>query len=198
MSLRDRRPGHPLDDAGDPLTLNVAGLLSEPAGAARDYDVEDVPFEPGGDLRLTRPLAGSVRLSRTNRGLVVEGRLRTALAGECARCLRPAETAVEIRLAEEVLPSIDLHSGLPVAEGDEEDPEVARLTDHHELELGPLVAQEISLREPIAPLCEPGCPGLCPTCGVRLEPGHAHADDDVDPRLEALRGFAVDEPDETG
>jgi uncharacterized protein len=76
---------------------------------------------------------------------------------------------------------------------------VARLTGHHELELGPLVAEAIALAEPIAPLCEDACPGLCPTCGERLGPGHdAHPDDAIDPRLEALRAFRVDDPGETG
>ena len=49
-----------------------------------------------------------MRLSRTNRGLVVDARLTTALAGECARCLRPLVTPVKVRIDEEVLPSIDL------------------------------------------------------------------------------------------
>ena len=47
----------------------------------------------------------------------------------------------------------------------------------------PLVEEAISLQEPIAPLCEPGCPGLCPECGERLEPGHGHGDGPIDPRL---------------
>ena len=67
-----------------------------------------------------------------------------------------------------------------------------RLTDHHELELRPLVIEAISLEEPIAPLCEPGCPGLCEECGARLEPGHGHGEGPIDPRLEALRAFRVD------
>jgi len=104
---------------------------------------------------------------------------------------------IEVRLDEEVLPSLDPASGLPVDTSAE--PEVARLNAHHELELGPLVADAISLAEPIAPLCEAACPGLCPTCGERLGPGHvAHPEDEVDPRLAALRAFRVDGEDESG
>lgn len=189
MSAGDPHPSHPVDAAGDPLTFNVAGLLAESPGAVREYRVDNVPLDPGEDLVLARPVSGGIRLLRTNRGLVVEADLRTALAGECARCLRPAVTPVRVRLDEEVLPSIDLATGSPVALEEGEDPETPRLTDHHELELRPLVAQAISLQEPIAPLCEPDCPGLCETCGERLEPGHAHGDGQIDPRLEVLRGF---------
>ena len=50
------------------------------------------------------------------------------------------------------------------------------------------IRDAISLAEPIAPLCRPDCPGLCETCGADLtdDPGHAHADDDIDPRLAPL------------
>jgi uncharacterized protein len=97
-----------------------------------------------------------------------------------------------------VLPTIDLASGLPVPLEEDGDPEAPRLTDHHELEMRPLVAEAISLQEPIAPLCEPDCPGLCPECGQRLDPGHGHDDTPIDPRLEALRAFRFDAGDESG
>lgn len=197
MTARAPRRTHPVDRHGDPLTFNVAGLLAEPPGTVRDHALDDVPVEPGDELRLTRPVAGTIRLSRTNRGLIVDARLTTALAGECARCLRPLETAVRLRIDEEVLPSIDLASGQPVAIEEGEDPETTRLTDHHELELRPLVIEAISLQEPIAPLCEPGCPGLCLECGERLVPGHDHGEAPIDPRLEALRAFRFDADTDT-
>ena len=72
----------------------------------------------------------------------------------------------------------------------DDEPEVSRLTDHHELDLETPVREAFQLAEPIAPLCRPDCPGLCVVCGGRLEEGtHDHPDDDIDPRLEALRGF---------
>jgi len=198
MSAGDPHPSHPVDSHGDPLTFNVAGLLAEPAGSVREYRVDEVVVDPGEGLVLTRPVVGGIRLLRTNRGLIVEAELRTALAGECARCLRAADTEVRIALNEEVVPSIDVATGAPVALEEGEDLETPRLTDHHELELRPLIVEAISLEEPIAPLCEPDCPGLCEECGERLSPGHSHGDGPVDPRLEALRGFrplaAEDEP----
>lgn len=191
MSAGETRPSYPVDTHGDPLTYNVSGLLAEPAGSVREYRVDGVDVDPGEELVLVRPVSGRIRLLRTNRGLVVESDLDTALAGECARCLRPTVTDVRIELAEEVLPTIDLASGLPVTLEEGEDPATPRLTDHHELELRPLVAEAISLAEPIAPVCEPDCPGLCEECGERLTPGHGHGDGPIDPRLEALRAFQV-------
>jgi len=192
MTASDPRPSHPVDSYGDPLTFAVSGLMAEAPGTVRQHHLDAVDVDPGEGLRLATPVSGGIRLLRTNRGLVVEGDLRAALAGECARCLRETMTPLRIRLREEVLPTIDLASGLRVELEEGEDPETPRLTDHHELELRPLVAEAISLQEPIAPLCEPDCPGLCPECGQRLEPGHAHDDAPIDPRLEALRAFRVD------
>jgi uncharacterized protein len=198
MTARGARDSHPVDAHGDPLTFAVSGLMAEPPGTVRDYEIGPVDVEPGDDMRLAQPVSGRVRLSRTNRGLVVDARLTTALEGECSRCLRPVVTPLRLRIDEEVLPSIDLATGLPVPLEEDADPEAPRLTDHHELELRPLVAEAISLAEPIAPLCEPDCPGLCPECGERLVPGHEHGDGPIDPRLEALLAFRVDGDDDTG
>jgi uncharacterized protein len=190
--------GYPVDAHGDPLTFAVAGLMADVPGTIRDYVIEGVSVDPGEGIVLAQPVDGSVRLSRTNRGLVVTAKLSTTMAGECARCLRPVLTPIRLRIDEEVLPSIDLASGAPVPLEEDGDPEGARLTDHHELELRPLVAEAICLQEPIAPLCEADCPGLCPECGERIEAGHGHDDRPIDPRLEALRAFRFDGGDESG
>ncbi len=143
------------------------------------------------DLRMADPLEGSVRFARTNRGLLVTGKLRTSIEAVCSRCLRDIEVPIEVALEEEVLPSVDLETGEPLDTSAE--PDVARLNDHHEVDLEPLVREAVQLEEPIAPLCREDCPGLCPICGEELASGsHEHADEDVDPRLEALRGFRVD------
>ena len=174
-----------------PLVYPLAGLLAEPPGTERRYEVHGATIRLPDDLRLTEPLEGTVRITRTNRGVVVDANLDTAIAGSCSRCLRDIEIAEHVEIHEEVLPSADLATGRPVDAAAE--PEVARLTNHHELDLGALAADAISLEEPIAPLCEESCPGLCIECGERLGPDHvAHDTDDVDPRLAALKGFRVD------
>jgi uncharacterized protein len=176
--------------AKQPLLWNVGGLLSETAGAVRDYAVEGITIDLGDDLRLAAPIDGRVHLSRTNRGLIATADFSTRLAMQCVRCLRDIEVPIEVEIEEEVLPTIDFHTGQPVhpAEGDDE--EIVRLTDHHELDLERTVREAILLAEPIAPLDRPDCPGLCVVCGNPLDEGaHDHPDDDIDPRLEALRAF---------
>jgi uncharacterized protein len=176
----------------DQFLINVAGLLGDGVGATRVVDIVDATLDLPDDLVLSEPINGRVRLIHENRGIVADAHLTTALAGECARCLRPLTTPIVIDLEEEYLPSVDLTTGRPIAPSDE--PEALRLTDHHELDLGPSVADAISLAEPIAPLDRPDCPGLCLVCGLPLDEGvHDHPADDIDPRLEALRGFVPDD-----
>ena len=180
-----------------PLVYPLAGLLAEPAGSERRYELHGVTIQLPGELRLTEPIDGQLRISRTNRGVLVDARISTAIAGTCSRCLRDIEIPVSASIREEVLPSIDLASGQAVDPSAE--PDVTRLSDHHELDFGALAGDAISLEEPIVALCEEACPGLCVECGERLGPGHVeHETDDVDPRLAALKGFRVDGEDANG
>jgi uncharacterized protein len=175
-----------------PLAWNVAGLLGDEVGSDRVLDVDRASIDLGDDLELAEPISGRVRLVRTNRGILATADLHAALALECSRCLRAIVHPVEIRLQEEYLPALDLATGRPLPIDDE--PDVERLTDHHELDLEPVVRDAILLAEPIAPLCEPDCPGLCVVCGLRLDEGkHDHPEDDIDPRMEALRGFRAED-----
>jgi DUF177 domain-containing protein len=174
-----------------PLAWNVAGLLADDPGADRVFPVAGVTIDLD-DLRLAEPIEGRVRLVRTNRGILASASLRAALALQCSRCLRDVVEPVSIDIQEEYLPSLDLATGRPLATDDE--PDVARLTDHHELDLETPVREALQLAEPIAPVCRPDCPGLCIVCGERLDEGeHDHPTDDIDPRLEALRGFKADD-----
>jgi uncharacterized protein len=179
-----------------PLVYPLAGLLAEPAGTERRYDIHGVTLQLPDALRLAEPIEGTLRISRTNRGVYIDADLTTALEGECSRCLREVEVPITVGIHEEALPSVDVASGHALDPSAE--PDVARLSDHHELDLGKLAIEAISLAEPIAPLCEPDCPGLCVTCGARLGPDHEpHLEDEIDPRLAALQAFRVDGEGET-
>ena len=180
-----------------PLTYPLASLLAEPPGAQRRYEIQGVTIPLPGELRLTEPIDGKVRISRTNRGVLVDATLSTSISGTCSRCLRDIAIPMTVELHDEALPSVDIQSGHAIDLTAE--PDATRLSDHHELDLGTLAAEAISLNEPIVALCEEACPGLCVTCGERLGPDHIeHEEDEIDPRLAALQGFRVDGDRETG
>lgn len=169
------------------LALNVAGLLGSTPGTTRRYPVADLRLDLGDDLLLAEPIVGSIKLTRTNRGLLVDSALTTALVERCGRCLTPVHVPLEIELHEEALPTVDLASGQPIDLSDE--PEGLRIDDKHVLDLEPPVRDAIGLAEPMNVLCRAGCLGLCPECGrdLNLEP-HRH-ERALDPRLAPLAGL---------
>jgi uncharacterized protein len=171
------------------LSYNVADLLRSAPGTSERHQVAVATLAIAEGVELADAVTGEVRLTNSGHGVLVQGHVRTALAEQCSRCLRPAKAPLHVQFEEEALPSIDLDSGGPLLS--DEAPDALRLSDHHELDLEPVVRDAISLGEPIAPLCRPDCPGLCQSCGVDLadEPGHNHPDEDIDPRLAALVGI---------
>jgi len=98
----------------DALVVNVAGLLGDPPGAHRDLAVDGVRIDLGADLVQASPLEVRARIARTNRGVIVSGRVRTNLADTCSRCLVALQVSLDVPVDEEVLPSIELASGLPL------------------------------------------------------------------------------------
>jgi len=176
----------------DALVFNVAGLLGDPPGSHRELAVDGVRIDLGAELVQASPLEVRVRVARTNRGVIVTGLAGTSLADTCGRCLVPIEVPLDVAIDEEVLPSIDLGSGVSLDRTAE--PEAHRLNDHHELDLEPLVREAVQLAAPIAPICRPDCLGLCPECGEDLNAGpHDHGEAPVDPRLAVLRDLTFDE-----
>jgi uncharacterized protein len=85
-------------------------------------------------------------------GVSVTGFVVAPWSGECRRCLVQATGTLKIPVRE-----------LYTEDGDGED--TYPLTDD-EVDLEALVHDAVLLELPIAPLCEEGCLGLCPMCGV--------------------------------
>lgn len=107
-------------------------------------------------------------------GVLVTGTASAALDGECARCLAPITDELSVRFQE--LYIYDDHR-IP-GEDDE-----ASVLEGDLLDLEPMLRDAVVLRLPFQPLCEDGCPGLCPECGMRLadDPDHTH-EAAIDPR----------------
>lgn len=171
----------------DVLLYPLAGLLAEGPGSRRAFRLAGIVIPLDEPLELAEPIEGVLQVARTNRGVLVDARLRTSLREVCSRCLAEIEVPLDIEISEEVLPSIDILTGLPLDASLE--PDVERLTSGHELDFGRLVRAAISLAEPIAPVCRPDCPGLCPICGALRVVGHRHPEAAEDPRLAPLRAW---------
>lgn len=161
-----------------PLGRQPGSLRAErrtvPASARIGVELVGVPA--GADVEL------EIRLEAVMEGVLVSGTARAPLAGECARCLDPLTSSIEVEFQE-------LFRYLAVRDGDGEATEEDHYLDGDLLDLEPVCRDAIVLALPLSPLCSGDCPGLCAECGARLadlSPGHGHGDG-ADQRWAALR-----------
>lgn len=168
-----------------PLLVNVIELLRWP-GTTKDVEVTvaaaDVEFN---DSRLTdAPVSIALHLESLSNGVSVSGTATATWAGECRRCLAPLEEVMAVHVSE-------LYQQIP------DDPE-AYAIENDQINLLPMVRENVLLAVPLGPLCREDCPGFCPVCGNDLADGDCGCDNTVvDPRwagLESLKGQLPDPP----
>jgi uncharacterized protein len=140
---------------------------------------------------------------RTNSGVLVTGELSTAVRATCNRCLEPIALAVRFELTENFRPLTEVETGRYLRpdefEGDTDDLEDAALLidEHHILDIGEIVRQNLWLALPMFPACNWPKPEECPNLAVAMqtiEDVHILRDDKpdqtqeetVDPRWAAL------------
>lgn len=159
----------------NPLRINVGFIVAEQNGYSREFPI-DIPEIHLQDLEL-RDLTGSITVTRTKQGLLVEGDLRAQTATNCMRCLEPIELTLNPEFTE-------LYAFAKTADPDADliYPETGII------DLGPVVREYMLLEIPIKPLCQPDCLGLCPICGENQnEHVCVHEEEAIDPRFDVLR-----------
>ena len=167
------------------MLFNVSGLEQEGIGATREYELEGVLESPERD---PETVAGRVELLRTDRGILVRVRLRLTEPEACSRCLQSLQETLAIEFDEEFLPTVDLRSGQPVEEPQDE--ENFLINEHHMLDLTEAIRQYREASTVMQPLCTPDCLGLCPNCGYDLNTGNCDCGSSpIDNRWSALAGL---------
>jgi len=148
--------------------------LDRTAPAPGDWRVELIGVPEGAEIGL------HLRLESVMEGVLVTGDLDVPVVGSCARCLEPIEDTLHLDVQE-----LYAYPGSTTEATSEED-EVRRLEGDF-LDLEPLVRDAVVLSLPLAPVCTPGCSGLCVDCGLRLDDLPAdHTHEVVDARWAAL------------
>jgi uncharacterized protein len=152
------------------VSVNVSQLLLFGPGAVREFDFSEPISDLEGELHLHGPVTGHARLVRTSEGILVHSEHEASVVMECARCLEDAPAVIHGEFDEEFLPSVDLRTGLPAEVP--EIPDLPLIDEHHEINLDEVLRQNILTNLPLRTLCDAACPGLCSTCGQRLDTLH--------------------------
>ena len=170
------------------MIYNVAQLLKAVPGTAQrvELDDEDRLELHDNEATLAGPVAGDVRLHRTNQGIFADGTVHVPVQLECARCLKSIQQTITFPLREQYYPTIDVNTGVPLTPSDDE---LAFPNDHnHLLDLREAIRQNLVVALPMTPLCDEACKGLCPQCGHDLNEGPCDCQPDTtDDRFSPLR-----------
>lgn len=164
------------------MLFNVATLLQEPPGASRKIAVVDEPVVVASE-GYERHATGEVRLLRTSRGILLRAHIQVVPEYDCARCLRPFTTTVDLDIDELFAFVRDPLTLRPI----EPDEDSFPLVDEQYLDAGEAIRQYEEAARPIRTLCRPDCAGLCPRCGKDLNEGPCSCSaDETEPAWSAL------------
>ena len=130
--------------------------------------------------------------------LLTELSVEAALVAECARCLEP----VNLEISDKLMYLYQLRGDESGLDSDLDLESETQYDDFMPVELEffgrvldimPQIQESIYTLLPSKILCREDCAGLCPVCGKNLNEGPCSCvNEDVDPRLEALRNFVVE------
>lgn len=141
------------------IRINVAQQLKEPVGSVRHYEINETGEEG-------LPIQGKVQLLRTNRSILVSGKLETTDRVVCSRCLEEFNYPLTLDIEEEYFLTRDAASGLPLPPPTEDS--VFVIDENYLLDLSEAMRQYMLLVLPMKPICQQDCAGLCPYCGRNL------------------------------
>ncbi len=140
----------------NPFRINVGFMIHESIGNYRDLDFNIERIELESDLRLSEVL-GNVRINRTPQGLLIDANFNAKVVGQCVRCLesfqQPLTTEFQELFAYRSRHTMDAEFFVP---------------EDGNIDLSPLMYENMLLAMPIKPVCKPDCKGLCTECGINL------------------------------
>lgn len=168
-----------------PLLVNVVELLRRPGTTKKvavGVDAADLVFDD--DRIVDVPVEVNLDLESLSNGITVHGAASATWHGECRRCLAPIEQRMTVDLDELYQQVPDNPDAHPIG-GDQ-------------IDLLPMVRENILVAIPVGPLCREDCPGFCPQCGADLAQAPCgctpQVGDDRWSALDALKGRLPDPP----
>lgn len=123
------------------------------------------------------PAKGMLVLKAFDDHIRMHGNLEGVLRISCARCLKEFDFPLQSSLV------VDLRIGeIPEDNGE------AYIINGNEVDLEPILTEQILFNLPLNPVCSDNCQGLCPICGQDLNLKNCQCQTkQTDPRWDALK-----------
>lgn len=121
---------------------------------------------------------------RAGRDLFFDGVIESTIAARCVRCLEDFDVRI----------STELHYLVAPRDSGQDEAEDVDVTTYEgeEVDLGPLIREQILLSLPTTPICKEDCRGLCPRCGANLNRETCNCPaSEGDPRMAIFRNLRV-------
>ena len=144
------------------------------------------------EYRVEAPFSVHLAHYRSGMELFFSGLLRAEVTATCARCAEDFKVLSQRDFRFVLAPkSVGALGGRDLNADDLE----FSTYDGEEVDVSPLIREQLLLALPTRPLCQEGCRGLCPQCGANLNLKSCNCSaQKFDPRLEALRSLKISRP----
>jgi uncharacterized protein len=170
------------------LLLDLSRMLQARDHVERTLDPSVVPAGEDGAFRVAAPVCLAFDILKDGTKFHLVGRVQSALALSCGRCLDDIALPVDLPFDLLYLPHAQ-NTGAEEVEVEDDDLTTAFYEDA-QIDLGQLAAEQFYLAVPMKPLCRESCRGLCPDCGTNLNTGTCSCVREwTDPRLDSLRSL---------
>lgn len=153
-----------------PQGLNVCGELTG----------EDLALSET-DTAVQGPLIVNLDLTNADSTVYATGSLSGTILRQCVRCLKEYEDPLDLWITAIYVRQVGIaahpakssapdkrRKGLDAKQEEADDDEDAYLYEGDQLDLAPMLREQVILSAPMQPLCQEDCRGLCVQCGENL------------------------------
>ena len=146
-------------------------------------------------LPLAGPLKARGRVRKSDSTIYFSGEASGAFSLTCSRCAKSFELPVEVEAEAVFLPASE-DAAKRASAYEEESGEVAYYTEDI-VDVFPPLRDQVTLAEPMRPLCSQECKGLCPRCGADLNEAKCGCKEESgDPRFAELKKLLTEQEGE--
>jgi len=135
----------------------------------------------GAELKPIANPSAKFSLTASGKTVVVQGKAKGSFEGSCARCTERAIASLDIPVQMILKPLKDI-----------EDVQLSSY-DGREINLGPILEEQLLLSLPFVLYCSPNCKGLCPKCGTNLNNSSCDCKDEENSenKFQLLKGLKL-------